>query len=134
MSQQTFLSTLSYTRTSRQHFTKLKSCSAFSVGRTTSSQHALLNHPAFTDSLASSSPFHCLCARAYALGHAYVCEHVRTQCALTGQKITLGVSAQAPSTFYLRQGLSDLELGYIGGLVDQQASRDPPVSLHLTVY
>lgn len=132
MSQQTFLSTLSYTRTSRQHFTKLKSCS-FSVGRATSSQHALLNHPAFTDSLASSSPFH-LCARAHALGHAYVCEHVRTQCALTGQKITLGVSAQALSTFYLRQGLSGLELWYIGGLVDQQASRGPPVSLHLTVY
>lgn len=87
-----------------------------------------------SDSLASSSPFHCLYACAHALGHAYVCEHVRTQCALTGQEITLGVGAQAPSPFYLRQGLSGLELWYIGGLVDQQASRDPPVSLHLTVY
>lgn len=131
--QQTFLSTLSYTRTSKQHFTKLKSCSAFSVGRTPSSQHALLNQPAFTDSLISSSPFHCLCARVHALGHAYVCEHVRTQCTLRGHKITSGVSAQAPSTFYLRQGLSGLELWYIGRLAGQQAFRDPPVSLHLAV-
>ena len=114
--QQTFLSTLSYTRTSKQHFTKLKSCSAFSVGRTPSSQHALLNHPAFTDLLASSSPFHCLCALVHAFGHAYVCEHVRTQCTLTGQKITSGVSAQALHILFETGSL------WPGSLLHSQAS------------
>lgn len=128
MPQQILLLTLSYTRASRQPFTTLKSFSVFSVWCTITSQHALLNQPALTDSLAFSYAPQTWGGGGEARMHTF-CTHLYTQCVLTGQKTTLSVCSQAPYTFCLRQDLSLVWncVWYTGTLAGLQTSWDPPV-------
>lgn len=72
----------------------------------------------------------CMCMFAHSCMGAYLCagDHVHA-CAVQGQRITLGVVHQAPSTFCLRRGLLMVwNLAKQARLTGPQSSRDLPAT------